>query len=634
MNKQVILASNAGFCFGVKRAVDEALEVKEQHPGITVYTLGPLIHNSHAVNFLKDKNIEPIELENIETLKPNDFIIIRSHGIPKDIYEYLKEKKLNIIDATCPFVTKIQKKAEEYYKRGYKIIIVGDGNHPEVIGINGWCNNSSIFYKNGEFSEELTNKVCVLSQTTERQENFEKAIEYVSKHCKEFVAFNTICSATNERQTSATELSSKVDAMIVLGGKNSSNTTKLYEICLNNCISTIHVESAQDIPESFLNGEKFKKIGITAGASTPDWIIKEAINKMNNENVMDMNDVMNYMDENERKIYVGQKINGVIVSINNEGVYVDINYKVEGIIPTAEISIAEVNSFKMGDEIEAKVIQRVNENGNVVLSRIEVEKEVSLSELKAHFENKENINVTIKEEIKGGLITTYKGINLFLPASLVDLYHVDKLSDYIGKELEVSIIEFIEGKRENKMVVSRKAILVKEKEEVEAKAWENFELDETYEGTVKRITNFGAFVEVNGVDGLLHLSEMSWGKIDNPKSILKINEKINVKIIALDKENKKLSLSVKALLENPWNDICDKYPEGNIALGKVVRFASFGAFIELEPGVDGLVHLSEISHKRIEKADEMLSIGENVKVKILKVDKENKKISLSIKATE
>ncbi|MFR4581523.1 bifunctional 4-hydroxy-3-methylbut-2-enyl diphosphate reductase/30S ribosomal protein S1 [Clostridium cadaveris] len=634
MNKQVILASNAGFCFGVKRAVDEALEVKEQHPGITVYTLGPLIHNSHAVNFLKDKNIEPIELENIETLKPNDFIIIRSHGIPKDIYEYLKEKKLNIIDATCPFVTKIQKKAEEYYKRGYKIIIVGDGNHPEVIGINGWCNNSSIFYKNGEFSEELTNKVCVLSQTTEKQENFEKAIEYVSKHCKEFVAFNTICFATNERQTSATELSSKVDAMIVLGGKNSSNTTKLYEICLNNCISTIHVESAQDIPESFLNGEKFKKIGITAGASTPDWIIKEAINKMNNENVMDMNDVMNYMDKNERKIYVGQKINGVIVSINNEGVYVDINYKVEGIIPTAEISIAEVNSFKMGDEIEAKVIQRVNENGNVVLSRIEVEKEVSLSELKAHFENKENINVTIKEEIKGGLITTYKGINLFLPASLVDLYHVDKLSDYIGKELEVSIIEFVEGKRENKMVVSRKAILVKEKEEVEAKAWENFELDETYEGTVKRITNFGAFVEVNGVDGLLHLSEMSWGKIDNPKSILKINEKINVKIIALDKENKKLSLSVKALLENPWNDICDKYPEGNIALGKVVRFASFGAFIELEPGVDGLVHLSEISHKRIEKADEMLSIGENVKVKILKVDKENKKISLSIKATE
>lgn len=634
MNKQVILASNAGFCFGVKRAVDEALEVKEQHPGITVYTLGPLIHNSHAVNFLKDKNIEPIELENIETLKSNDFIIIRSHGIPKDIYEYLKEKKLNIIDATCPFVTKIQKKAEEYYKRGYKIIIVGDGNHPEVIGINGWCNNSSIFYKNGKFSEELTNKVCVLSQTTEKQENFEKAIEYVSKHCKEFVAFNTICSATNERQTSATELSSKVDAMIVLGGKNSSNTTKLYEICLNNCSNTIHVESAQDIPESFLNGEKFEKIGITAGASTPDWIIKEAINKMNNENVMDMNDVMNYMDENERKIYVGQKINGVIVSINNEGVYVDINYKVEGIIPTAEISIAEVNSFKMGDEIEAKVIQRVNENGNVVLSRIEVEKEVSLSELKAHFENKENINVTIKEEIKGGLITTYKGINLFLPASLVDLYHVDKLSDYIGKELEVSIIEFVEGKRENKMVVSRKAILVKEKEEIETKAWENFELGETYEGTVKRIANFGAFVEVNGVDGLLHLSEMSWGKIDNPKSILKINEKIKVKIIALDKENKKLSLSVKALLENPWNDICDKYPEGNIALGKVVRFASFGAFIELEPGVDGLVHLSEISHKRIEKADEMLSIGENVKVKILKVDKENKKISLSIKATE
>lgn len=633
MNRQVILASNAGFCFGVKRAVDEALKVKEKHPSITVYTLGPLIHNSHAVNFLKDKDIKPIDLKNIESLKEDDFIIIRSHGIPKATYEYLQEKKLNIIDATCPFVTKIQKKAEEYYKKGYKIVIVGDGNHPEVIGINGWCDNSSIFYKNGEFSEELPMKVCVLSQTTEKQENFENAIEYVSKHCREFVAFNTICSATNERQTSATELSSKVDAMIVLGGKNSSNTTKLYEICSSNCSNTIHVESAEDIPEEFIKGENFK-IGITAGASTPDWIIKEAINKMNNENVMDMNDVMNYMDENERKIYVGQKIRGIIVSINNDGVYVNINYKVEGIIPTSEISISGVNDFKIGDEIEAKVIQRVNENGNVVLSRLEVEKESSLSQLKSHFENKENIVVTIKEEIKGGLIAAYKGINLFLPASLVDLYHVEKLSDYVGKDLEVSIIEFVEGRRENKMVVSRKAILVKEKEAIEAKSWESFELGEVLEGTVKRIASFGAFVEVNGVDGLLHLSEMSWGKIESPKSILKIDEKIKVKIIALDKENKKLSLSIKALLENPWNDICDKYPEGNIALGKVVRFASFGAFIELEPGVDGLVHLSEISHKRIEKADEMLSIGENVKVKILKVDKENKKISLSIKATE
>lgn len=633
MNRQVILASNAGFCFGVKRAVDEALKVKEDHKNTTVYTLGPLIHNSHAVNFLKDKDIKPIDLENIESLKEDDFIIIRSHGVPKATYKYLEEKKLNIIDATCPFVTKIQKKAEEYYKKGYKIVIVGDGNHPEVVGINGWCDNSSIFYKNGEFSEDLPMKVCVLSQTTEKQENFEKAIEYVSKHCREFVAFNTICSATNERQTSATELSSKVDAMIVLGGKNSSNTTKLYEICSSNCSNTIHVESAEDIPKEFLKGENFT-IGITAGASTPDWIIKEAINKMNNENVMDMNDVMNYMDANERKIYVGQKINGTIVSINNDGIYVDINYKVEGIIPTTEISISGVNDFKIGDEIEAKVIQRLNENGNVVLSRLEVEKESSLSELKAHFENNENIVVTIKEEIKGGLIAAYKGINLFLPASLVDLYHVENLKDYVGKELEVSIIEFAQGPRENKMVVSRKAILVKEKEAMEAKAWESFELGEVLCGTVKRIASFGAFVEVNGVDGLLHLSEMSWGKIESPKSLLKIDENIKVKIIALDKENKKLSLSIKALLENPWNDICDKYPEGNIALGKVVRFASFGAFVELEPGVDGLVHLSEISHKRIEKADEMLSIGENVKVKILKVDKENKKISLSIKATE
>lgn len=638
MCKNVILAKNAGFCFGVQRAVDEAIKAQEIYK-TKIYTLGPLIHNDHAVNFLKSKGIYPISLGEIENLTQGEVIIIRSHGIPKNIYGTLKEKNLTIIDATCPFVSKIHKIAEKYYEQGYQIIVVGDENHPEVIGIDGWCDNTSIIFKGNEFSKPITKKACLLCQTTEKQENFERAVQILSKECKEFIVFNTICSATKERQFSATELSKKVDIMIVLGDKNSSNTSKLYEICSKNCSCTIHVESSEEIPQKFVLDNSIKTIGITAGASTPDWIIKEALYKMNNENninmdEMSMNDVINYMNENDQKIYVGQKIEGIIVSINKDGVYLNINYKREGVIPTSEISNDELSHCAVGDKLDAKVIQRRNENENVVLSRIEVQKENSLKELKEMFENEQVIKVTIKKEIKGGLMAEYKGISTFLPASLVELYHVNDLSKYEGKDLEVKIVELSENRRQTKIVVSRKAILVEEKEKIDKAAWDNFKVDDIYDGIVKRISSFGAFVEVNGVDGLLHVSEIGWGKINNPKDVLKIGETIKVKIIDMDIETKRLSLSIKSLIEDPWKDIEIKYPEGNIALGKVVRFASFGAFIQLEPGVDGLVHISQISHDKIEKPEDVLSIGENVKVKIIKVDIDNKRISLSIKATE
>lgn len=635
--RTLILANNAGFCFGVKRAVDEALKVQKQY-NKRVYTLGPLIHNNDAVDFLKDNDIYPIDLENIGTLKSDDVIIIRSHGIPLSTYNLLKENNLTVVDATCPFVTNIQKKAKKYHELGYGIVIVGDPDHPEVIGINGWCDNSAIIYKDGKLSGELPRRVCLVSQTTEKQENWKKAVSLVSENCKEVAVFNTICLATEERQGSAETLSKEVDAMIVIGGRNSSNTTKLHEICSSNCKKTIHVERADEIPNDFLNDESVSKMGVTAGASTPDWIIKEALNKMSSENILDMNDVLAYMDANEKDIYIGEILKGKVISINKDGVFIGISYKAEAIIPKEEVSFDENISlealFKVGDEIEGKVIQRRNDNGYVVLSRKELEKESVLEELNNLYENNQNIEVKVKEVINGGLLSLYKGIKVFIPASLVDIAHVDDLSKFKNQTLLVRLIEFKKTNRETKIVASKKQLILEEKESRAKIAWESFNLDDICEGTVLRLTAFGAFVNINGVDGLLHISEMSWGKVTDPSKVLKIGEIVKVKIIGLDKENRKLALSMKALITNPWESIEDKYPVSNIALGKVVRFSDFGAFVELEPGVDGLVHISQISHQKIEKPSDVLKIGENVKVKIINVNKEEKKIALSIKAAD
>lgn len=637
MNKEIILADNAGFCFGVKRAVDEALKVENKY-NKKIYTLGPLIHNDDAVSYLKSNNIYPINLEDIKDLSKGDVVIIRSHGVAKYVYDLLEEKGLVIEDATCPYVTNIQKKAKKYYDLGYGIIIVGDKNHPEVIGINGWCNNSAIIYKNHEFSDIIPNKVCIVSQTTEKQGTLEEAIAIVSKQCKEFIVFNTICSATEQRQKSASEISKEVNKMIVIGGKHSSNTTKLYEICKSNCESTIHIERAEEIPKEYINS-KDNKIGVTAGASTPDWIIKEALNKMSDEKIMDMNDVLNYMDNNSVNIHIGQKLTGKIISVSKDGVYLNLNYKSEGFVPKSELGINDDTCdlktlFNDGEEIECKVIKIKNEFGNVVLSRVEIENEHIKEELKQKFEEKANITVVASNAINGGILCKYKGVSVFLPASLVDLKHTDDLSKYEKQELTVRIVEFVREGRKEKIVASRKILLLEEAKIKSEESWNTLEVGNVYEGEVKRIANFGAFVNVNGIDGLLHLSEISWGKVENPKSMLKIGEKINVKVIGLNKEESKLALSIKALTNNPWENVEENYPTGTIALGKVVRFTDFGAFVELEPGVDGLVHISQISHNKVEKPQDALTLNENIKVKILDVKSTEKRIALSIKAVE
>lgn len=632
---EVLLAKKAGFCFGVKRAVDEAVRLREKY-NKPIHTLGPLIHNNDVVKSLEEKEIYSITLEEALNLKANDVVVIRSHGVGKKVIEGLNNIGVIIENGTCPYVKNIQQKVEEYYNKGYNIIIVGDESHPEVIGINGWCDDSAIISKDGSNINEIPRKVCVVSQTTEKQSNWEKVLSKVISLSKEVVAFNTICNATEERQSAANELSREVDMMIVLGGFNSSNTTKLYEICKKNCENTYHAEKLNSSLLNMIRNENINKIGITAGASTPEYVIEEAINKMKKQNNISQEDMDLYAQysNDTSNISVGGILEGEVFKVNEKEAYLTIGAKSEAIIPAEEFSRESApltEQVKVGDVIKAKVINRKNTDGLVVLSRVEVLKAAQQQELKAAFENGTVLNVQVKEEVKGGLVALFKGERIFIPASHVELSRVADLSKYIGETMEVKVIEFSRDRNRVKIVGSRRELLEKDNEAKKEATWASLTQGAVMEGTVKRLAAFGAFVEVGGIDGLLHSSEMSWNKVNNPSKLYKVGDVIKVVVLDADKENNKLALSVKALNENPWNNIETKYPVGNVVVGKVARFAPFGAFVELEEGVDGLVHISQITKERVEKVENVLKIGETIKAVITQVDGENKKIGLSIK---
>lgn len=632
--RSVKLAQNAGFCFGVQRAVEESLKIQKQYDK-KIYTLGPLIHNNDVVKFLEDNNIYAVDIENIDKLNEGDVIVIRSHGVGKEIIEHLKERNLIVLNATCPFVTKIQKKVEKYSNEGYGIVILGDKNHPEVIGINGWCHDEAIITKDGSLPTELPNKICAVSQTTEKKLNWDKTVENLKARDIEAEAFNTICLATDERQKSADELSKEVDAMIVVGGKNSSNTTKLYQICKANCENTIHIENSSELTDEFINNNKFSKIGITAGASTPDWIIREVF-KIMQDTINNNDEQLKMMDEMDKRFRIGDEVEGEILSKTRDEIVVSlVGYKSDGVIPFKELTVMQepekmAESLNVGDSIKAKVIKLQNSDGYVVLSRLEYEKNAAFEELEKLYNDGTVFEVKIDEIKEKGLVAHYNGVRIFIPASQIDVRYVENKEELKGQTLKVKLIEFTTG-RHNKIIASRRVILEAEQAEKEAKAWASFNVGDVVKGEVKRFTNFGAFVNVDGVDGLLHLSQISWKHIDKVEDVLSKGQIIDVKIIDLDKEEKKLSLSIKELTPEPWTNAKEKYPEGSVVLGKVVRINDFGAFVELEPGVDGLVHISKISHDRIENPADVLTVGQEVKALILSVDEENKRISLSMK---
>ena len=624
------VAESAGFCFGVKRAIEMAYEAIGVEPKL--YSYGQLIHNKTVTDDLASKGLEIVE--NLDGLTEGT-LLIRSHGVGKALYDEAEAKGLKILDGTCPFVKKIHNIVHEKLANGMGIIIVGDGTHPEVIGINGWCENTAVILEDEEAAKtkEIPEKdrYAVVVQTTFRQAKFDKILEILQDRGVNMEIHNTICSATEKRQTEAEELSKTVDKMIVIGGKNSSNTQKLVEICAKNCGNTVHIETICDLVLN--NFGKDDKIGITAGASTPPAIIKEVVvtmsealeNAVQNLGGSEEATFEQMLEESLVTLHTGDVVKGTVIQVVNEEVSVNLGFKSDGIIARGEFSsdptVIPSKTVQPGDEIEVFVVRVNDGDGNVMLSRKRIE------EIEAAYNEKAVVTGTVTSVVKGGLIAVVNGVNVFIPSSQVSNRFIEDLSVFNGQELEFNIIEVDRVKR--RFIGGRKALVEQEIAAKRAALFETIQAGSRVNGTVSRLTDFGAFVDLGGVDGLIHISEMSWGRISNPKEVLKEGQEVEVFVLDVDKEKGKISLSLKDADKNPWKLAAEKYAVGSIVEGKVVRMVPFGAFVELEPGVDGLVHISQIANKHVVKPEDELKVGEVINVKVLEVNPEQKKISLS-----
>ncbi|MFR3212014.1 bifunctional 4-hydroxy-3-methylbut-2-enyl diphosphate reductase/30S ribosomal protein S1 [Anaerotignum sp.] len=630
------VAESAGFCFGVKRAIEMAYEAIGVEPKL--YSYGQLIHNKTVTDDLASKGLEIVE--NLDGLTEGT-LLIRSHGVGKALYDEAEAKGLKILDGTCPFVKKIHNIVHEKLANGMGIIIVGDGTHPEVIGINGWCENTAVILEDEEAAKtkEIPEKdrYAVVVQTTFRQAKFDKILEILQDRGINMEIHNTICSATEKRQTEAEELSKTVDKMIVIGGKNSSNTQKLVEICAKNCGNTVHIETICDLVLN--NFGKDDKIGITAGASTPPAIIKEVVvtmsealeNAVQNLGGSEEATFEQMLEESLVTLHTGDVVKGTVIQVVNEEVSVNLGFKSDGIIARGEFSsdptVVPSKTVQPGDEIEVFVVRVNDGDGNVMLSRKRIEAQKGIEEIEAAYNEKAVVTGTVTSVVKGGLIAVVNGVNVFIPSSQVSNRFIEDLSVFNGQELEFNIIEVDRVKR--RFIGGRKALVEQEIAAKRAALFETIQAGSRVNGTVSRLTDFGAFVDLGGVDGLIHISEMSWGRISNPKEVLKEGQEVEVFVLDVDKEKGKISLSLKDADKNPWKLAAEKYAVGSIVEGKVVRMVPFGAFVELEPGVDGLVHISQIANKHVVKPEDELKVGEVINVKVLEVNPEQKKISLS-----
>lgn len=621
---EIILADNAGFCGGVKRAVILA----NKNAGKGVYSLGELVHNKKVVEDLEKSGVTIInDHKNIKNSK----VIVRSHGEHKSIIDELVNNKNTIVDCVCPKVKLIYSIVEEKEREGYNILIYGNPSHPEVIGINSRVKDKAYIISSEDDLENLPKgKSIIVSQTTNIEENYKKIINLIKDILKdELLVYNSICSATKNRQQSARELSKQVDAMIVLGGKNSSNTKKLAEVAKEHCKNVYLLESINDL--EYNNLKKFNKIGITAGASTPSSVIKEAVSSMEN---FDNNEMMEAIENSFKRIRRGEVVEGEVLFVNENEVMVNIGYRSDGIISKEELSknpeVKPEDLFKPGDKIQVYIMKVDDGDGNVVLSAKRVENIKVWDEVEEKFNNNEQVTVKVKSVVKGGLTADLDGINAFIPASHVSVRFQRDLSKYVSEELLCDIIDFDKSKR--KVVLSRKNVEEKELEEKRREVYSSLHEGDIIEGTVQRLTNFGAFIDLGGVDGLIHISELSWNRVKHPSDVVSPGETVKVKVLSVDEEKNRIALGLKQTTKKPWDSFIEEVKVGDVVEGKVVNLLDFGAFIRLKSGVDGLLHVSQIDKAHIEKPSDKLAMGEEVTVKVTDIDEENKKISLSIKA--
>ena len=628
----ILVAKHAGFCMGVRRAVVEAMKAAQTQNDIV--TIGELVHNPEVIRQLEESGIRAVALPSEAT---GHAAIIRSHGVAPDIYRELDARGLKTIDLTCPFVQRLHNIVAKYSETGKTVILVGRSDHPEVVGTLGWCGGAVYTVHDIAEAEALPelNEALAVSQTTFPHEAWEAILPVLGRKVQVLTVEDTICTATVLRQAEAKQLASRVDAMLVVGGLGSANTRKLYETCKSICPRTLLVERAADIPPGFADIHS-ESIGITAGASTPDWSLKEVVTRMTDKEQMDQRvsveeaDKSSFMADVEAtlvKIRPGQSVTGTVVQITDDEVCVNIGFKSDGLIKRDDLVTQDV---KLGDEIEVEVVKVNDGEGNVLLSQRNILNRKVFVALVEKFEKGEFVDGVGKEVVKGGLICNVDGIRAFVPASQLSNRYVEKIGEFVGQAMKLKIIEVDEQKK--RVVASRKAVIKEEASSRKEKIWSNLHEGDIIKGIVRRLTDFGAFVDIGGVDGLIHVTDLSWAHVKHPSEIVQPDQEVEVKILSLDPERERIQLGLKQMQPKPWDVAPEKYPAGAVVTGKVVRITTFGAFVELEPGIDGLVHISQCATTRINKVEDAVNVGDVVNVKVLSVDPEAKRISLSIRA--
>lgn len=636
---KIILAKSAGFCFGVNRAVTIVNNLLEE--GKKVTTLGPIIHNPHMVAELAERGVEIADTPN-DLSSMDRTLVIRSHGVPQSVIDEIEQKGISYENATCPFVSKIHQIVKDNSREGKVVLIAGDENHPEVQGIVGHCEGEHYIFKNyedlGKLLKKLENieniSICVVAQTTYDVKEWKNCLKLLKKVYTNAKIFDTICSATSIRQSEAEELASISDIMVVIGGRQSSNTAKLFSVCKSNCERTYLIESAAELDDIALIDADI--IGITAGASTPARIIKEVFNTMTENIEKTENTAENFaelLEESLKNFNTDEKVHGVVVGIAPNEVYVDVGRKQAGFIPLAELSndpnAKAEDLVKIGDELDLLIMRTNDQEGTIMLSKKRLDAIKGWDEIiKA---NEEDTPVTgfVTDVVKGGVIAVANGVRVFIPASQATATRGEPLENLLKKEVSFKIIEVNKGRR--RAVGSIRAILKEERQKLADKFWETAEIGKKYTGTVKSLTSYGAFVDIGGIDGMIHISELSWGRIKHPSEVVKVGDTVEVYIKDLDREKGKISLGYKNTEDNPWEILKRDYSEGTVTEATIVGMTDFGAFANILPGIDGLIHISQISTERIEKPQDVLKIGDKVTVKITKIDFDKKRISLSIR---
>ena len=629
---QIIRAKTAGFCFGVNRAVKLTYELLEQ--GRPVATLGPLIHNPQVVEDLESKGA--ITCDSVDDVPDGCEVVIRSHGVGQSVYDKISTRRLVYHDATCPFVTKIHKIAARAGAEGAMLLVAGDAKHPEVQGIVGHTTGKVEVFANLAELEKLLPKltqqksIFAVAQTTFNVQSWETCKEFLKNQCTNAKIFDTICNATWARQQEAEDLSQKCDHMVVIGGHHSSNTQKLLQVAARHT-KAINVETADELDKDWLNGARI--VGVTAGASTPSSIIEEVLNCMSEEIRDDMSFEEMLAASEAKPLYAGKIVKAKVISVSPTECVVGIDgSKHTGIVKLSEMSHdpnAKMEDLvKVDDELDLVVVKTNDQEGVDTLSRVRFEAQKGMKDVSEAAENGTVMEGDVMEANKGGVVVNVKGVRVFVPRSQATMRRDEDYTKLVGQHVKLVITECA-GR---KIVGSINKVTAEENKAKRDEFWKNVEVDKQYTGVVKSLTSYGAFVDIGGVDGLCHISELSWNNIKHPSEVVSVGDTIEVYVKSYDPENQKVSLGYKKEEDNPWEKLKNEYPIGSEFEAPVVSITKFGAFVRILPGIDGLVHISEISNERVNKVSDVLKVGDMVKVKLINVDFDRKRISLSMKA--